>query len=895
MKRLLSSIALLLCAVAGALGQNSIQVQAPNLVAADEQCNVTFVIEGENAPSDFQWSPGDEFKLVWGPQKGTSTSISIVNGKRTRSSQTTYTYILMPKSTGKFALPAASATVKGEKITSSRASLEVVANGAAASSGGSSAPKSSGVGSSAQSQAATGEISSSDIFLRLSLNRNSVVVGEPVTATLKLFQRVNITGFEDAKFPTFNGFWSQEVFAPTNIEFHRENIDEKIYNAAVLRRWVLIPQQSGDVTIDPAELVCQIAVRNSSGSRSVFDSFFDDEVRTLRKRLLSSRQVVHVSPLPAGAPASFGGGVGEFTMTARLSKDSLKTHDASSLLVTVSGKGNVSLLEAPKVSFPPDFDVYDVKVTENTDKSTGKTSGSKTFEYPFIPRSPGSFTIEPVRYSYYDVSSRQYVTLSSQPLEVRVARGSGTEALSSGEAAVTPGVSRKDVRNLGTDIRYISTRLPSFSEKGSFFCFSPLFWILAALLLILAAVLYFVLRGLAARRSDVALSRNRGAVKMARRRLSQAGVFLEKHLHTAFYEELHKALLGYVSDKLTMDMSDMSREHIAASLLASGVSEAHAKALTDLLDACEYARYAPDSGYEAMDAHYQSALDAIASIENDMKRNGSNPGSGRGPVSAGLGLLLALSLLSFHPYELNAAKAQPAARSRMDSLWTAGVESYAAGQWADALSDWQAIEAEGLQSASLYCNIGDAWFKQGELARAILYYERALKLDPSHADARFNLAFANGFIQDRIDAVPEFFLSSWVRRMGRSLSSDTWTLLFFLFLVLALAGLLVFLLASSTSWRKAGFYVSLLCLLVAGLSLGFAGSQRAASQRMDEAIITRPVAPVRSAPGSEGAKDLFLIHEGTKVKVLDRVGDWENVGLADGRQGWISASDADLI
>ncbi|MBR1575170.1 MAG: BatD family protein [Bacteroidales bacterium] len=886
-RRLLSALAFFLGLSIPSFAQNSIQVQAPNMVAADEQFNVTFIIEGENAPSDFQWSPGEDFKLVWGPLKGSSTSISIVNGKKTRSSQTTYTYILMPKATGTFRLAAATATVKGEKISSGRPSLEVVQNGASASSG-SSSRSSSGSGSSGSSrQAAAGEIASSDLFLRLSLNRSSVVVGEPVTATLKLYQRVNVTGFEDAKFPTFNGFWSQEVFAPTSIEFHRENIDDKIYNAAVLRRWVLIPQQSGDVAIDPAELVCQVAVRTQSGSRSIFDSFFDDDVRTLRKRLFSGRQVVHVSPLPAGAPASFGGGVGTFTMTTRLSKDSLRAHDAASLLVTVSGKGNVSLLDAPKVHFPPDFDVYDVKVTESTDKSTGKTSGSKTFEYPFIPRSHGEFTVDPVTYSYYDVSARKYVTLSGQPQILKVARGSGTEDPVSSEGLVVPAVRGKDVRDLGSDIRYISTARPSFSDKDSFFCFSPLFWLLLVLLVCLAALVWGLQGRMAARKADVAGSRNRGAVKMARRRLSQAGGFLQKNLYTAFYEELHKALQGYVSDKLNIDMSDMSKEYISSSLQEAGVPAAHAASLTDLLDACEYARYSPDSGHEAMNAHYEQALSALAAIESDMKKKSPSH-----PLA--LLLMVTLSLAAFsRPVMLSAAR-HPASATA-DSLWSRGVAAYADGRWEDALQAWLSIESEGLESAALYSNIGDAWYKSGDLARAILYYERALKLDPSCADARYNLALAHTFLQDRIESVPEFFLAAWSRQLGNKLSSNTWTLLFFILLAGSLASLLVFLLGRAPGWRKAGFYLAILPFLFSAGALSVAAGQRAAARRTDTAIILRPVVTVRSSPGSEGAKDLFVLHEGTKVRILDRVGDWQNVSLSDGRQGWISASDAGLI
>ena len=269
--------------------QNAIRVEAPNVVGINEQFNVTFIIEGENNPSDFSWSQGEDFQLVWGPQKGTSSSVQIVNGKRSSSHQTTYTYILLPKSTGTFHIPAASATLAGERISSSSASIQVVTD-ASSSQGSQSSGQGSGQGSSqgssgnAKQQAVTGEIPAEDLFLRLSLSRSEVVLGEPITASLKLYQRVNIAGFENAKFPSFNGFWSQETYAPTNIEFKRESFNDKIYNTAVLRSYVLIPQQSGTITIDPAELVCLVNIRvNSPTSNSIFDSFFQDEYRTIRK------------------------------------------------------------------------------------------------------------------------------------------------------------------------------------------------------------------------------------------------------------------------------------------------------------------------------------------------------------------------------------------------------------------------------------------------------------------------------------------------------------------------------------------------------------------------------------------------------------------------------------
>jgi len=854
--------------VMAASAQTTIKVEAPNIVGVNEQFNVRFIISGEDGPSEFHWEPGGDFQLVWGPQKGTSSSTRYVNGTRTHTAQTSYTYILLPKNTGRFQLPAAEATVKGEKLVSSRATVEVVTDGAAAQGqGGGQAAQGS-----RQSEAAqTGTVSADDLFLRLTFSKRSVMMGEPVTATLKLYQRVNIGGFEDAKFPTFNGFWSQEVQAPSQINFHRETVGDKIYNAAVLRSWNLIPQKSGEITIDPAELVCLVNVRaQRRSSGSIFDDFFQDDYQTIRKRVTTQPMTLHVTPLPAGAPASFGGGVGAFKMSAALTRDSLLTHDAASLRVTVTGNGNVSLLEAPKVDFPPDFEVYDVK--------TSDVPGGKVFEYPFIPRSHGEFTLGPVEYSYYDLSARKYVTLHSQALPVRVGKGADTGAASTGGQLIA-GVSRKDVRDLGSDIRFIATKPGKLSAVGSFFVGSAGFWILTVLLLALAAVLYFLLRGIAARRADVVGSKNRGATKMARKRLAQAGGFLKGNLYTAFYEELHRALLGFVSDKLNMDAADMSKENIAARLAENGAGEALAAEFTGLLDACEFARYAPDAGHEAMNTHYEQAVSVISAIDEHMKRN---PRKGTGAAAALLVLLLLL------PAQRGAA--QPA-----DTLWAAGVAAYTDGDWAGAARAWSDLRASGVESPELYCNLGDALFKQDDLAHAILNYERALKLDPSYADARHNLAFAQTQVQDKIEAVPEFFLEVWGRKLCWLLPSDTWAGLFLLFLAGTLACVLLFLLGRSVAARRGGFIAGIAALLLTLLCLDFAFWQRTDYRKADSAIVTRPVATVQSAPGRDTAKDLFVLHEGTKVKVLDTVGSWRNIELADGRQGWLESSDLEVI
>ena len=869
MKRIVSLVSALLAGLA-LWAQPSIRVEVHNIVELQERFNVVFVVEGEHAPSDFQWDAGDDFTMVWGPQKGSSTSIQMINGKTTRTSQTSYTYILQAKRTGTFTLPPATAKVKGTQVQSRAASVQVVGGGSqAAAQGG---QTSSGGNARQEQQQARGE---SDIFMRLSLSRTSVVVGEPITATLKIYQRANLVGFEDARFPSFKGFWSQEVETPSNIEFQREQVDGTMYNAAVLRRWVIIPQKAGDQPLEPAEIVCLVNVQRPRASTgSIFDDFFANDYVTTRQRVTAAAPTVHVQALPAGAPASFAGGVGQFTLSAKLSRDSLKTHDAASLLVTVSGKGNIALVEAPKINFPPDFEVYDVKTSVNTDKSG--TSGSKTFEYPFIPRSPGDFVIGPVQYSYYDVRQRRYETASAPALPLQVQRSASATAPADGGGS-TLVVDRKGVKNLGEDIRFIRTKT-TLKPGGSFVVYS-MPWCLSLLLLLLAGLGFWLgFRKAAARRADVAGSRNRRATRQALKRLSQAREFLQKNLYTAFYEELHRSLLGFVGDKLAMDMADQTKENITAALMQGGVPEATAGDFASLLAACEEARYAPDAGHDAMNRHYEQAVSLITAIDSSMKKQ---------PSPKGAALLALLLMLS--PLALQAQVSYP------DSLWQAGVQAYTEGDYAAALQDWEDVRETGLMSKELYYNLGNASFKTGEIAPAILWYERALRLDPSDADVRYNLEYARALTQDRIDEIPEIFFEQWGHALCYLLPSNTWAVLSVVFFALTVALVLLFVLGSTPGRRRLGFFAAIVAFLLAFLGWDMAQWQRTEALRQDLAIVMRPVSSVKSSPSADGAKDLFILHEGPRVKILDNVGGFSNIELADGRQGWIPAGDIEII
>ena len=851
--------------------QTSIQVQVHDVVTSDEQFTVSFVIDGSR-PSDFEWEPGEDFELLWGPQQGRSSSVQIINGKRTESSQTTYSYVLRPVKTGKFTLPKARAVVDGKEIFSKSASVEVLGGGSSNSSD-SAGQQSSSQGNTSQSgQAAS---SGQDIFMVLSLDRNNVVVGEPIKAVLKLYQRTNIAGFEGADFPDFDGFWSQETLAPSNIQFVRESYDGQIYNAAVLREYALVPQHSGAIEIDPAELVCLVNVRVSSGGTSLFDGFFD-EYTTVRKKVASKPVKVRVKPLPSGAPESFAGGVGVFSVTASLTRDTLVAHEAASLIITVSGRGNVSLLETPKINFPLDVESYDPKVSGNV--TANGLAGTKTYEYPFIPRSAGDFEIGPLLYTYYDVDQQKYVTVDAGTLSLAVERGSDYE----GASAQVSGPVGQKVANRGTDIRYIWMKSPDLMSKGDFFLGSGAFWTVALILFVVALLMWAVLKNVAARRADVVGMKHRKANKMALKRLRIAGNLLKQDKYSEFYAELHNALLGYMSDKLNMPVTELSKDRMSEVLLLNGVQEAYVLELMSILDSCEYARYAPSAGNQAMASDYDKAVEVISSIDSSMKTRKSSAGR-----NMALALLLMLSSAGLYASEANGASA--------DMLWADANSAYEQGDWNSALDSYEQISALGLESAPLYYNMGNVYYRLNEYAKAVLYYERALRLDPSFEDAQFNLEHMKSLLQDKIEVIPEFFLKEWLADLSRTVSSNAWAVVFLCLLALTLTLVLVFRLSSSIVWRRVGFFAGLVALILALSAFAFSLWQKNDYQSHDEAVVMKTVTSVKSSPSSGSSTDLFILHEGTKVKVLDSEGAWTNVSLSDGRQGWMKTDDIEII
>jgi hypothetical protein len=579
---------------------------APRIVTVGEAFRITFTLNNEF--ENFTAPEFGDFTVLAGPSRSTSTNVQIINGKTSYNRSSSMVYILQANREGTINIGAAEATVEGKTYQTKTLSVQVVAEGGA--------PQNANTQTTTQGDA-TGSpqninANETDVFVRIHLSKSTAVQGEYMIATIKLYTlQMNIAGFEDVKFPTFNGFWSQELDTPQQLQFQRENVNGKLYNTALLRRYILFPQQTGTLKIDPFEVNCvlQVYARNSQ-PRSFFDSFFDSP-QHIRKHIQSPATTIKVEPLPAGAPASFKGAVGNnFRMEAAFNRDSVTANDALSLIVKISGEGNIKLVETPKVNFPPHFETYDVKTSDNTKTSSSGISGAKQFEYPIIPRSEGSFDLPPVEFTYFDITKKQYVTLRSKNLHLGVAKDPNA-----GNATSITGVNRQSVKALGSDIHYIKTKPLRLYEKGFVFFGTWHYYLMFVLLFTLFIIVYYSFKNHRKKSQDVVRTRHRKANKIAQQRLKAAGQYLKSGDRNNFYEEVSRALWGFLTDKSALMLADLSRETAREVMQRKQAKEEDIEAYLRLLDECEYARYAPDAGRSEMEKVYHDAVQIVSKFE----------------------------------------------------------------------------------------------------------------------------------------------------------------------------------------------------------------------------------------------------------------------------------------
>ncbi|MDD2278648.1 MAG: BatD family protein [Bacteroidales bacterium] len=579
---------------------------APSVVAEGEQFRLVF--EFNSKPKSFNPPSFDNFYILAGPSTSSSSSIQIVNGQVTQTHQFSYTYILEASKEGKFTINSAKAEVNGKEYESNPITIEVVKG----SSNQYSAQKQKQGPNQGYDQKVESSDKSSDVFVDINFDKTTVYRGEPILATISIYTRQNISGFEDIKFPSFTGFWSQEVETPSDVHFQRMNIDGRIYNKGVLKKYMLFPQRSGNITVDPFELVVLVQER-SGKAQSIFDDFFG-AYQTTKRRLASKAKAIKVKDLPLGAPASFTGAVGNYNLEASFDKVKVKTNEAVNLKVRVAGSGNIRLVDAPKFTFPAGFEVFDTKVSDRINTTEQGATGSKTFEIVAIPRGPGDFDMGVVEFSYFNPIQNKYITLKSKPLSLTV-EPDGTEASN----VQMVGFGREDIRFIGKDIRFIKTDKYVPQKRVNFLISSNKYKFIIVILLALFAVAFWWIQRRRLFMGNIALVRTRKAKKVSKQRLRMALQFLKSNNAEQFHEELLRALWGYISDKLSIPVASLSSDSARDTLLERGVINNDVEEFLRIVSICEYARYAPKGEQSQMANLYDSSIELISKLEAVLK------------------------------------------------------------------------------------------------------------------------------------------------------------------------------------------------------------------------------------------------------------------------------------
>lgn len=582
----------------------SFTASAPDAVVVGDQFRLSYTVTTQKV-KDFRAPSIKGFDVLMGPSRSQQSSTQIVNGNVTSTSSITFTYILMANTAGEYTIGGASIVADGNQMVSNSVKIKVLPqdqNGNGGQ-GGSSAHSSSGT-----------SVSDQDLFITATASKTNVFEQEAFVLTYKIYTRESNLQLNNAKLPDFKGFHSQEIEMTTNARWTPEHYRGRNYYTTVYRQFVLFPQQSGKLYIDPAQF--QMTIGKPVQSDDPFDAFFNggSNVIEIKKSIATPKIAINVSPLPAGKPADFSGGVGEFTVSSSINSKELKTNDAITIKLVISGTGNLKLISNPEIKFPEDFEVYDPKVDNQVRLTREGLTGNRVIEYLAIPRHAGTYKIPGVSFSYFDIRSKSYKTLKTEEYVVNIEKGAGNA-----DQVIANFTNKEDLKVLGEDIRYIKQNEVTLQPKGSFFYGSMSYWLFHIIPALAFIIFFIIYRKQAAENANVAKVRTKKANKVATKRMKLAGKLLSENKKDAFYDEVLKALWGYISDKLNIPVSRLSKDNIEEKLRNHGVSEELIKDFLNALNDCEFARFAPGDESQAMDKVYASSIEVISKMENSIK------------------------------------------------------------------------------------------------------------------------------------------------------------------------------------------------------------------------------------------------------------------------------------
>lgn len=587
----------------------SFAMSAPGIVKVGEQFSLTLSLNAKG--EDLRMPSLDNFTILMGPSVSSSQSISIVNGKVNQSVNYSYTYVLRAEQEGTFTISPATIKADRKVVQSNQVTIKAIQGQASSGQNQGGQSQQSTRSKTDQGSGSTSVGSRENMFIAFEADKRNVYKGEMIGVTFKLYSRVSLS-IADQTLPSFEGFWSQEIEVPDAEQTRtREAVDGVIYNVYTLKKWVLIPQQTGKLTIEPAEMIFNVQQRVAP--QSIFDDFFGS-YQNVKVKSTSDRVNINVKDLPP-APAGFKGAVGDFSMTSSIDREQLKANEAITVKVVVSGSGNLRHIAPLDFNFPADFEVYDPKTTYNHKVTMSGVSGTTTFEHLIIPRYAGEFTIPSRPFVFFNPKTQSYKSINTQTFNIKVEKGSDDN----GQAMVS-GVSKENIQYIGQDIRFIKKGDPGLRHLNNFFFGSAIFYLLYIAGLLVFASIMVVQRKRARENADVALMRNRKANKIVRKHLKAAALCVKKNDKDQFFETLLKAFWGYLSDKLTLPLSELSRDNARSTLSSCQVEPEIIDDFIQVVDTCEMARYAPSAVTESIDDLYKKAEKLIGTFEKQIRK-----------------------------------------------------------------------------------------------------------------------------------------------------------------------------------------------------------------------------------------------------------------------------------
>lgn len=854
LRRLSSTIACVFCAII-CMAQN-ISVSAPQHVGVGEQFKLMYTIPTQDVKGFRAGNIPEGLDVLMGPSTSSQSSFQMVNGHTSSSSSITYTYIVSAEKAGTYTIPPAHATVNGKSVASPAWKIKVSGQ-AQGNNNGSNMRQEPG----AQVRQAGVRISGNDLFIKVSANKKRVHEQEPILLTYKVYTQVELTQLE-GKMPDLKGFHTQEIELPQQKSFHIENVNGRPYRCVTWSQYVMYPQMTGKLQI-PSITFKGIVVQEN---RNVdpFEAFFNggSGYIEVKKDIIAPAVDIQVEPLPQ-RPADFSGGVGHFSISSSIDKKSVPANDPVTLRVVISGNGNLKLLKQPEVVFPKDFDKYSPKTTDKTKLTANGLEGSMIYDFLFVPRNQGEFTIPAISFVYYDTTTNSYRTVKTNPITLEVTPGTG------GKNSVS------DFSEKNQDIHGLKLGNESTCADDIIFS-STLYKIAISTIFIAFLLLIWIFRRRAIANADIVGKRGRKANKVAAKRLKRAAKLMAQQKEAEFYDEVLRALWGYVGDKLNIQVSELSRENITERLMSRNVDTDIINTFVEAIDECEYARYAPGEAKGKMNTVYEKAMNGITNIDNFLN------GKRKEKTSGASAMLLMLFILLAGITSVSAATKKEAD------------DAYSKGNYQQAIKQYEQMIQE-TPSAENYYNLGNAYFRSDNLPQAIIAYNKAALLKPADADIQHNLGVVRSKTIDKMQPRESTFIVTGWNAFVNLFNTNTWAYISLISLVLVVLLTLTYLFAEAVIARQLGFFGGIILFIAFIISNICAYTQFSRLHANDTAVIVSDACDVKKSPELK-AENETSIHEGTHLHITDdTVKGWYEVILDDGTEGWIEQSNVERI